>query len=130
MIHMEEYKKKKTKLILKGWAANSILRSEGYAFIAMTPKMARERISQFKDDKLKRILICPNLDWSWSDVANEVAGVVADHGTRVSRGSEVSGIVQIAAVLGVKEATRLINEGDFIEIICEGNEALARVYSP
>jgi len=63
-----------------------------------------------------------------SDIVNKVAGVVTDHGTRVSRGSEVSGIVQVAAVLGTKQATQVIQNNDFIEIICEGNEAVAKVY--
>ncbi len=116
------------RIMLKGWAAISTLRSEGIAFIALTPKNARERIEHFSEDSKNFILICPGLDWSWSDVANMVAGVVADHGTRVSRGSEVTGIVQVAAVLGTKTATQVIKEGDFVEIICEGNEALARVF--
>ena len=60
---------------------------------------------------------CPLLDWSWSDIANNVAGVVTDHGTRVSRGSEVSGIVQVAAVLGTRDATAKIKDGDFVKII-------------
>jgi len=75
-------------------------------------------------------LICPLLDWSWSDIANEVAGVVTDHGTRVSRGSEVSGIVQVAAVLGTREATAKIKDGDYVQIFCEGNEALAKIFEP
>jgi phosphohistidine swiveling domain-containing protein len=119
---------KMPRITLKGWAANSTLRSEGIAFKALTPKNARERIEHFAKDSKNFILICPGLDWSWSDVANMVAGVVTDHGTRVSRGSEVSGIVQVAAVLGTKTATQVIKEGDFVEIICEGNEALARVF--
>jgi phosphohistidine swiveling domain-containing protein len=129
MVYMNEYKQNIPRITLKGWAANSTLRSEGIAFIAMTPKDARYRISQFSENMNDHILICPSLDWSWSDVANEVAGVVADHGTRVSRGSEVSGIVQVAAVLGTRNATSVIKEGDFIEIFCEGNEAIAKVYS-
>jgi pyruvate,water dikinase len=118
----------KARLILKGWAANQISQTEGLAFISQTPKAARERISTFQDDS-PRILICSRIDWSWSDVVNEVVGVVTDHGTRVSRGSEVSGIVQVPAVLGTKTATKQIREGDFIEIFCEGMEAIAKVYS-
>ncbi len=118
----------KAKLILKGWAANQISQTKGLAFISQTPKAARARISTFQDDT-PRILVCPRIDWSWSDVVNEVVGVVTDHGTRVSRGSEVSGIVQVPAVLGTKTATKQIREGDFIEIFCEGMEAIAKVYS-
>ena len=116
------------KITLQGWSANSFHRSEGYAFIVQTPVQARERIESFLKD-IPRILVCPLLDWSWSDIANKVAGVVTDHGTRVSRGSEVSGIVQVAAVLGCRIATRDIVNGDYIKIICEGNDALAEVYS-
>lgn len=116
------------KYVLRGWAANSFTRTEGIAFIALTPNDARNRLSTFKD-KTSRVLVCPSLDWSWSDIANVVAGVVTDHGTRVSRGSEVSGIVQVPAVLGTNNATSKIQEGDFIEIICGGNEAVAKVYS-
>ncbi|MFX0182796.1 MAG: PEP-utilizing enzyme [Candidatus Hodarchaeota archaeon] len=116
------------KFVLKGWAANSFSRTEGIAFIAFTPNDARNQISAFKD-KTSRVLVCPSLDWSWSDIANAVDGVVTDHGTRVSRGSEVSGIVQVPAVLGTNNATSKIQDGDFIEIICSGNEAVAKVFA-
>lgn len=118
----------KARLILKGWTANQVSQTEGLAFISQNPKAARDRISTFQDDT-PRILVCPRIDWSWSDVVNEVVGVVTDHGTRVSRGSEVSGIVQVPAVLGTKTATQQIKEGDYIEIICEGMEAIAKVHS-
>ncbi len=117
------------KFVLQGWAANSSHRSEGIAFLAQDSATARTRIEVFRD-KTHRILICPLLDWSWSDIANEVAGVVTDHGTRVSRGSEVSGIVQVAAVLGTREATAKIKDGDYVQIFCEGNEALAKIFEP
>ena len=116
------------KFKLQGWAANSSTSSEGYAFVVQNPSEARERMKSFTED-IPRILVCPLLDWSWSDIANNVAGVVTDHGTRVSRGSEVSGIVQVPAVLGTRYATRDIIEGDYVKIICEGNEAVAKVFS-
>ena len=116
------------KFSLQGWAANSSHRSEGYAFIAQNPAQARDRMESFKND-IPRILVCPLLDWSWSDIANSVAGVVTDHGTRVSRGSEVSGLVQVAAVLGTRHATTDILDGDYIKIICEGNDATAKVFT-
>ncbi len=128
MRRMELRRKKNLKLILNGWSANQTTHAEGCAFIALTPDAARDQISAFQD-KSPHILVCPNLDWSWSDIANAVAGIVTDHGTRVSRGSEVSGIVQVPAVLGTKVATQQIIEGDFIEIVCEGTEALAKIYS-
>ena len=118
----------KVRLVLRGWAANQVSQTEGLSFISQTPEDARERISMFQNES-PRILVCPRIDWSWSDVVNEVAGVVTDHGTRVSRGSEVSGIVQVPAVLGTKTATKQILEEDFIEIFCEGVEAVAKVYS-
>ncbi len=117
------------KFVLQGWAANSTRRSEGVAFVALDPASARAIIENFRD-KTPRILISPLIDWSWSDIANNVAGVVTDHGTRVSRGSEVSSIVQVAAVLGTRDATTKIKDGDYIQIICEGNEALAKVFEP
>jgi phosphoenolpyruvate synthase/pyruvate phosphate dikinase len=113
---------------LQGWAANSSRRSEGVAFISETPDEARSRLEAFSQSQTPRILVCPQLDWSWSDVANSVQGVVTNHGTRVSRGSEVSGIVQVAAVLGTRIATSKIKDGDYIRIICEGNDAVAKVY--
>ena len=118
----------KLKFTLQGWAANSSRRSEGVAFISRTPEEARLSLEAFNQRKTPRILICPQLDWSWSDVANNVEGVVTDHGTRVSRGSEVTGIVQVAAVLGTRIATSKIKNGDYIKIICEGNDAVAKVY--
>ncbi|MHA1976830.1 MAG: PEP-utilizing enzyme [Candidatus Hodarchaeales archaeon] len=117
------------KFVLQGSAANSTRRSEGIAFLAQDPATARLRLESFTNDN-PRILVSPLLDWSWSDIANNVAGVVTDHGTRVSRGSEVSGIVQVAAVLGTRDATLKIKDGDYIQIICEGNEAIAKVYEP
>ena len=119
---------KKLKLTLHGWSANTVSRSEGYAFKAFTPEEARKKIISLGKN-IPLILVCPQLDWSWSDVANEVAGVITDHGTRVSRGSEVSGIVQVPAVLGTRNATSEIKEGDYITIACEGVEALAKVFS-
>jgi phosphohistidine swiveling domain-containing protein len=120
--------KPEPRLILKGWAPSTTLRAEGYALIVQSPNEAREKLAQIKNKK-KVILVCPSLDWSWSDIANQVAGVITDHGTRVSRGSEVSGIVQVPAVLGTKESTALINNNEFIEIYCDHNEAIAKVYS-
>jgi phosphohistidine swiveling domain-containing protein len=117
------------KFVLQGWAANSTRRSEGVAFVALDPASARSLIEHFRD-QTPRILVSPLIDWSWSDIVNNVAGVVTDHGTRVSRGSEVSGIVQVAAVLGTRHATTRIKDGDYIQIICEGNEALAKVFDP
>ena len=117
------------KFVLHGWAANSTLRSEGVAFVALDPASARALLENFQD-QTPRILISPLIDWSWSDIVNKVAGVVTDHGTRVSRGSEVSGIVQVAAVLGTRDATTKIRNGDYVQIICEGNEALAKVFEP
>ncbi|MHA2347110.1 MAG: PEP-utilizing enzyme [Candidatus Hodarchaeales archaeon] len=116
------------KTTLDGWSANSTRRSEGIAFVAHKPEEARSKLNSFQS-KLSRILVCPLLDWSWSDIANKVSGIVTDHGTRVSRGSEVSGIVQVPAVLGTRVATKEIINGDYIYIICEGNEAKAKVYS-
>lgn len=125
---MESQRNETARLTLKGWTANQVSRAEGYAFITQTPNDARNRMSTFQDG-IPHILVCPRIDWSWSDVMNEVAGVVTDHGTRVSRGSEVSGIVQVPAVLGTKVATRQVRDEDFIKIICEGMEAIAKVYS-
>jgi phosphohistidine swiveling domain-containing protein len=120
--------KSEPRLILKGWAPSTTLRAEGYALIALTPNEAREKLALIQYRK-KIILVCPSLDWSWSDVADEVAGVITDHGTRVSRGSEVSGIVQVPAVLGTKNSTTLITNNEFVEIYCDHNEAIAKVYS-
>lgn len=127
MTRMGIERERKVRIILKGWTSNQISQTEGFAFISQTPKAARAQIHTFRD-QTPRILICPSIDWSWSDVVNEVAGVVTDHGTRVSRGSEVTGIVQVPAVLGTKIATQEVKEGDFIEIICEGMEAVAKVF--
>jgi len=110
------------------WKYPHTFANSGFAFISETPEEARQKLEAFTQSKNSRILVCPQLDWSWSDVANNVKGVVTDHGTRVSRGSEVSGIVQVAAVLGTRIATSKIKDGDYIKIICEGNDAVAKVY--
>lgn len=116
------------KLTLDGWSANTSRRTQGIAFVALEPEEARVKLDSFRSSDEPRILVCPLLDWSWSDIANKVSGVVTDHGTRVSRGSEVSGIVQVPAVLGTRVATKKIIDGDYIFIICEGNEAQAKIF--
>jgi pyruvate,water dikinase len=115
-------------ITLKGWGFGNYQVFTGYAFLAMNPTDARKYLSkQSAKQNKSAILVTGVVDWSWSDIIDRVGGVVTDHGTRVSRGAEVAGLLSIPAVLGTNSATREIKNGDRIRIVCEGNKAYAYV---
>ena len=113
---------------LKGWGFGNYQVFIGDAFLAMNPTDARKYLSMKSAKQGKKmILVTGVVDWSWSDIIDRVGGVVTDHGTRVSRGAEVAGLLSIPAVLGTNNATREIKNGDRVRIVCEGNTAFAYV---
>jgi phosphohistidine swiveling domain-containing protein len=71
-----------------------------------------------------RILVTKEIDWTWTKILEPFEGVIADKGTRVSRGSEVLGIMGKPGVLGADDATSICRSGDRAEIVCRGNQAL------
>jgi phosphoenolpyruvate synthase/pyruvate phosphate dikinase len=72
-----------------------------------------------------RILVTREIDWSWARIVDRFEGVIADRGTRISRGSEVLMIMGKPGVLGTKKATEKIRSGATVQIVCVGNEAFA-----
>jgi phosphoenolpyruvate synthase/pyruvate phosphate dikinase len=72
-----------------------------------------------------RILITKEIDWSWARIVERFEGVIADRGTRISRGSEVLMIMDKPGVLGAKTATELLRSGGKVHIVCSGNKACA-----
>ena len=70
-----------------------------------------------------RILVTREIDWSWARIVERFEGVIADRGTRISRGSEVLMIMDKPGVLGAKTATEVLRSGGKVHIVCRGNEA-------
>jgi phosphoenolpyruvate synthase/pyruvate phosphate dikinase len=70
-----------------------------------------------------RILVTREIDWSWARIIERFEGVIADRGTRISRGSEVLMIMDKPGVLGAKTATEVLRSGFKVQIVCRGNEA-------
>ncbi len=70
-----------------------------------------------------RILVTTEIDWSWTRILQQFAGVVTNKGTRVSRGAEVLVIMGKAGALGTKIATEVLRSGSQAQIVCCGNEA-------
>ncbi len=70
-----------------------------------------------------RILVTREIDWSWARIIERFEGVIADRGTRISRGSEVLMIMAKPGVLGAKTATEVLRSGGKVQIVCRGNEA-------
>jgi phosphoenolpyruvate synthase/pyruvate phosphate dikinase len=75
----------------------------------------------------QRILVTREIDWSWARVVERFDGVIADRGTRISRGSEVLLIMDKPGVLGAKTATEALSSGGTVRITCRGNEAFVHL---
>jgi pyruvate,water dikinase len=88
------------------------------------PEFAQARTYlETMEQGLPRILVTREIDWSWARVVERFEGVIADRGTRISRGSEVLMIMNKPGVLGTKTATEVLRTGDRVQITCSGNEA-------
>jgi phosphoenolpyruvate synthase/pyruvate phosphate dikinase len=71
-----------------------------------------------------KILVTPEIDWSWTRILEYFEGVITDQGTRVSRAAEVLTLMNKPGVLGAKTATEILNSGTQAHIVCHGNVAL------
>ncbi|MFN2245205.1 MAG: PEP/pyruvate-binding domain-containing protein [Anaerolineae bacterium] len=98
--------------ILEGISGSSGL-AEGRARIILDPIQARFAFSS--DD----ILIIPFADTSWTPLFCGVGGVVAETGGQLSHSAIVAREYGLPAVVNVKNATRLIHEGQ--AIVVDGN---------
>jgi pyruvate,water dikinase len=86
---------------------------EGRARIILDPVQARSAFSS--DD----ILVIPFADTSWTPLFCGVGGVVAETGGQLSHSAIVAREYGLPAVVNVKNATRLIQEGQ--AIVVDGN---------
>ena len=76
-----------------------------------------------KNKNSSEILVTAEIDWSWTRILEHFAGVITNHGTRVSRAAEVLGLMNKPGVLGVQKATKILHSGTQAHIVCDGNEA-------
>ncbi len=119
---------------IEGWSHWQNRRASGYLLIVNSPDEAQKYLLETETNDV--VLFCPEVDWSWSHVTqiqgnlneNKVKGIIAEHGTRVSRGAELASLIQMAAVLGVgTKIKRHLSNGSYVKIICEGNYAVAKI---
>jgi len=72
--------------------------------------------SEIKDVKSGEILIARIIDSSWTPVFNLISGLVTEVGGMLSHGSVVAREMSIPAIANIKDATKLIRNGQMIEI--------------
>jgi len=77
-----------------------------------------------KNKNSSEILVTTEIDWSWTRILEHFAGVITNHGTRVSRAAEVIGLTNKPGVLGTQKATEMLHSGTQAQIVCDGNDAL------
>jgi phosphohistidine swiveling domain-containing protein len=95
-----------------GWA-------EGCARIILDPAEAPPRLSE------RDILVVPFSDISWTPLFACVGGVVAETGGQLSHSAIVAREYGLPAVVNVKNATRLIQDGQLI--IVDGNRGQVHI---
>ena len=86
---------------------------EGYARIILDPVDAHAPLG------LEDILVIPFADTSWTPLFYGVGGIVAETGGQLSHSAIVAREYGLPAVVNVKNATRLIHEGQ--HIVVDGN---------
>jgi pyruvate,water dikinase len=84
-----------------GWA-------EGQACIVLDPVMAPSRLSE------RDILVVPFSDVSWTPLFAGIGGIVAETGGQLSHSAIVAREYGLPAVVNVRNATRLIQDGQTI----------------
>jgi len=85
-------------------------------------ELARTYVETNRGNSLE-ILVTTEIDWSWTRILEHFAGVITNHGTRVSRAAEVLGLMNKPGVLGTQKATEILHSGTQAHIVCDGNEA-------
>jgi phosphoenolpyruvate synthase/pyruvate phosphate dikinase len=100
------------KACLEGIRGSSGL-AEGRARIILDPIQARSALNS--DD----ILVIPFADTSWTPLFCGIGGVVVETGGQLSHSAIVAREYGLPAVVNVKDATRLIYEGQVI--VVDGN---------
>ncbi len=79
-----------------------------------------DHIDQFRDGA---ILVAEMTDPDWVPIMKRAAGIVTDHGGRTSHAAIVSRELGVPAIVGTREATKIVKNGQEITISCaEGNE--------
>ena len=86
------------------------------------------RVESSKDiDKVKdnSILVTEMTDPDWVPVMKRVAGIVTDYGGRTCHAAIVSRELGIPAIVGTKDATRVLKDGEEVTISCaEGDRGI------
>ena len=86
------------------------------------------RVESSKDiDKVKdnSILVTEMTDPDWVPVMKRVAGIVTDYGGRTCHAAIVSRELGIPAIVGTKDATRILKDGEEVTISCaEGDRGI------
>ena len=81
---------------------------------------APSQIDRFQDDA---ILVTEMTDPDWVPIMARAAAVVTDHGGRTSHAAIVSRELGLPAVVGTRDATRILRDGQAITVSCaEGAE--------
>jgi pyruvate,water dikinase len=105
----------KGKVLLRGL-------SIGQAIAAGKAQIIKDaaEIGQFKDGA---ILVTGMTDPDWEPIMKKAAGIITDHGGRTSHAAIVSRELGIPAIVGTREATKTLKDGQEITLSCaEGDE--------
>jgi phosphoenolpyruvate synthase/pyruvate phosphate dikinase len=89
-------------------------------------EQANRFVDHLPNREMARILVTHEIDWSWTRILEHFEGLIANQGTRVSRGAEVLAIMDKPGVLGTQTATQMLCSGSQGSIRCHGNRG--RVY--
>ncbi len=109
--------KEKGKEIIEGLAIGESV-AAGKSQIIKDP----DEIDQFEENA---ILVTGQTDPDWVPIMKKAAGIVTDHGGRTSHAAIVSRELGIPAVVGTREGTSEINDGDAVTISCvEGDKGI------
>jgi phosphoenolpyruvate synthase/pyruvate phosphate dikinase len=95
----------------------------GEASILLDFKQANDYLD-VKGKASSKILVTPEIDWSWTRILAHFDGVITDKGTRISRAAEVLMIMLKPGALGAAKATKILESGTKIHILCNENKAL------
>lgn len=112
--------KDKGKLIVEGLAVGTAI-ATGRAIRLKSMKEA----GRFADGG---ILVAQMTDPDWLPVMRRAAGIVTDHGGRTSHAAIVSRELNVPAIVGCGDATRVIQPGETITLSCAEGEK-GRVYA-
>lgn len=74
------------------------------------------------------VLVAESTNPDWDVVMKKASAIITNHGGRTSHAAIVARELGLAAVVGAKNATQLISDGDWITVDCSAGK-IGRVYS-